>query len=112
MKHSLRAIGLLQAIGLAAYVATFAFLAVHAQSWFSVNGFPPHPVVGILLFLLAFIISALISGAIIFAYPTLLFFDGKRLAAFHILLWSVLWLLVIFGLVAAVGIAVAVNRFL
>ena len=54
------------------------------------------PVFGISLFLMAFVISALITGSIALAYPAILFFDGYRKRALEIVLWTGITLAAIF----------------
>ena len=64
------------------------------------GGFSVHPVAGISLFLLAFVISAVISGSLVLAYPAVLFFDGRRREALRVVFWSAAWLIAICLLVA------------
>ena len=111
MKHSPKAIGLLQAAGLALYVGLFAAIAFRVREFTMGEGFPVHPIVGISLFLLAFVISAVISGSIVLAYPAVLFFDGRRRDALKIIFWSAVWFVAIFFLVAlAALLAVALIK--
>ncbi len=91
-------IGLLQACGLAAYIGVFATLARSVQSWTTARSIPFDPIVGISLFLLGFVISALISGSIVLAYPAMLFFDGKKQGALKIVSWTAIWLVAIFAI--------------
>lgn len=86
-----------QALGLAIYVGLFAFLALHIVPGFE-NNQATHPALGVILFLLAFVISAVISGSIILGYPIFLFFEGRRKDALKIVLWSVVWLLLFLGI--------------
>ncbi|EQB63152.1 MAG: hypothetical protein RBG1_1C00001G0731 [candidate division Zixibacteria bacterium RBG-1] len=97
MKFYPKSIAFFQALGLALYVGLFAFLAIHIVPWFE-NNPATHPALGIILFLLAFVISAVISGSIILGYPIFLFFEGKRKDALKIVLWSVVWLLLLLGI--------------
>lgn len=102
MKFSPKTTAFLQAVGLTLYVALFAFLAFRFQPWLRQNE-AAHPVFGITLFLLTFVLSALISGSLILGYPLLLFFEGRKAEAVKIVLLSALWLalfLVIFLLFA------------
>lgn len=103
MKFSARAIALLQAAGLTAYVAVFAFLALHIQPWLIANR-NVHPILGIILFLLTFVFSALVSGALILGYPVFLFFEGRRSEALRIVVWSALFLLFFLCVVLLVAI--------
>ena len=103
MKHEPKVIGLLQAIGLILYVIIFAVSANQVREWSPVYGTAINPVASIITFLLAFVISALICGSLIFLYPALLFFEGKREAGLRIIFWSTLWLILFFAIFAVVG---------
>ena len=105
--RSPKVIGFLQATGLGAYIAVFAALAFQMRTWVEANAISIHPVIGITLFLLAFVISALISGSAILAYPAMLFFNGRKEEAIRILFWSAVWLLAVFA--AAAGGALALR---
>ncbi len=96
MKYSSRAIGLFQAAGLTLYVSLFASCAYFIGQWAEVQGIKPAPVVAMIIFLLAFVISAAISGSIMFGYPAFLFFGNKKDEAIKIILWSLVWLVAIF----------------
>lgn len=99
MAYSPRRIGLLQAAGLAGYISVFAASAFRIQAWTHAHNIAPHPIAGIMLFLLAFVISALICASLILAYPLTLFFDGRKSDALKIILWSGIWLIAIFLLI-------------
>ena len=91
-----------QALGLALYVGLFAVFAIRIPPWFEKNQ-ATHPALGIILFLLAFVISAVISGSIILGYPIFLFFEGKRKDALKIVVWSVVWLLLLLGIFVVIA---------
>ncbi len=105
MAYSPKQIGLLQATALSAYITAFAVSAFRVQGWARMSGVSVHPIEGIMLFLLAFVISAMVSGSIVFAYPIMIFFDGKRLDALHIILWTAFWLIAIFVFLAVVSLS-------
>lgn len=100
MKYSAKVIGFLQAFGLAAYVASFAFsvqtLAPLLQARFPID---PEPVLPITLVLLAFVTSALICVSIAFGYPVYLYLHAKKESAMPVVLWTALWLVVISSVV-------------
>ena len=100
MKYTPLKIGLLQAVALSLYIGFFAVSVFKMQNWIYTTGVTAHPIVGILIFLFAFVISALISGSIIFAYPVTLFFDGHKREALGIVFWSAVWLIIIFAIVS------------
>ena len=109
MKYSPKRIGLLQAAGLALYVGFFAVLAFSIRELTEEGGLSVHPIVGVSLFLLAFVISAIISGSIVLAYPLTLFFDGRRRDALKIVFWNAVWLIAIFFAVAVAGLFVGAR---
>lgn len=88
-----RVIGVLQAIALVAYVCLFALVAQTAQSL--VAGLQLAIPVFFMLFLLAFVTSALICVTIMFAIPVWMFTKDRRKDAVHTFLWSVASLMVI-----------------
>jgi hypothetical protein len=92
MKNSPQTIGALQAIGLVVYIILFATMVT------TVLSDPPiehkNPLLGMSLFLLLFITSALICGSIALGYPIKLFFvENKRSEAMHIVGWTIAWLI-------------------
>lgn len=106
MKRTPRTIGFIQAVGIAAYVALFATLAYQVRTWVTTSAVVIHPIAGILLFLLAFIISALACGSIALAYPASAFFEGRRIEALKIVLWNAVGLILIFFLAALAALTV------
>jgi hypothetical protein len=95
MKNSPRIVGFVQAAGLACYVVLFVTLIQQAQNWPLFHGFRPTPTISMILFLLAFVISALVCSSLILGYPLWLFSSGKQHEAMKTVLWSLLWLIVI-----------------
>jgi len=95
MKLSPKLTGLIQAVCISAYVFLFATAAQNFIEWAKTNSIEPHPILGAMLFLLAFIVSALISGSIVLAYPIWLFFTERKTDAFKTVLWSAIWLALI-----------------
>lgn len=105
MNDKIKQIAFLQAFGIACYVAIFATTIYTLQIWSVTRAIEPHPALAIALFLLTFILSALICGSIMFAYPIIVFSRGQRTDALKIILWSILWLgalLVLFGIIAGI----------
>jgi len=97
MKFSAKFAGFLQASALALYVGLFAIVVQRAQLWAQANKVMLGPATGITLFLLAFVVSALICGSLAFGYPAFLFFSNKKGAAVRTVLWNIAWLLVFLG---------------
>jgi len=94
MKYPPKTIGLFQAAGLTVYVSFFAIIAFSFQQWFVVHDTEPGPMLAITLFLLAFLISALICGSIVFTYPIILFLGEKKTEAVKTVFWSLGWLFI------------------
>jgi hypothetical protein len=101
MKKTPTVVGLMQAVGLALYITLFATIATYAgNSNLGINIQPP---LAIIVFLMAFIISASICFSIAFVYPIKLFFEDKKREAVQTILWMIGWLLVLFVIVAVVA---------
>ncbi|MFA4817794.1 MAG: hypothetical protein WC608_03705 [Parcubacteria group bacterium] len=93
----------LLALGEGVYITLVALLMFGIQKLF---GAKPDPViVAPIAFLLLFVISAAISGALILGRPVMLYLDGKKKDALQlfgfILLWLILFLAVAFLIVAS-----------
>ncbi len=102
MKSTARTIGFLQAVGVALYVSFFAVAVRTIGQWSEMHKTQPSPVFGIILFLLAFIISGIICISMLFGYPAYLFFGNNKSNAVKTILWSLAWLVIFFaGFLAA-----------
>lgn len=87
----------MQAVGLTTYITLFATTANFVRQWFDTNGIKPPPVLGISMFLLAFVTSAFICVSIAFIYPGFLFFENKKSEAVKVILWTLVWLIIFFS---------------
>jgi len=87
-------LGLIQAVGVFLYCIFAIFFMNNAQHVVSLADQPSYT----FLFLVFFIISALISASIVFAYPIkILFIDkGEKKEALTIVLGTTLWLTIFF----------------
>lgn len=103
MRYSPKSVGFLQAIGVSVYIGLFAFIAFRVQHWTQTHPFLIHPIAGITLFLLAFVISAVICGSIVLIYPITLFFGGQKVDSLKVLFWNAVGLITIFILVAVIS---------
>lgn len=101
MKNNPKLIAFAQSLGLVAYVFLLASIVQNAQNWFGPKD--PSPMFGIMVFLLTFVISALISASLILGYPIFLFIKGKKKTAIKMVLQSIGWLIVFLLLVLLVG---------
>jgi hypothetical protein len=109
MKYKPSQIGFFQALGLGAYVALFANIVNQLGNITKDLNFSPNPVFSIITFLLTFITSALICGAITFGYPISLFLNGKKSQALKTISWTAGWLVVIFIIFLIIALKVLSN---
>ena len=90
-KLSLPFIAFLQASGLAAYCGLVGFLMWHAET-LKIFG-PPFTFLGPTMFLVLFVVSALISALLILGYPFILFWEKKKtMEALKLVGYSIVWL--------------------
>jgi len=85
-------IGLLESLGLTAYIGLVAVLMQQLDKIVAPYG---SVYVGITFVLMLFVLSALVSGSIILGYPILLAKDGKIKMGMQIVGYSMLWMFVI-----------------
>jgi hypothetical protein len=90
MKPSPKIIPFLQALGVTIYVTLFALLVNLVEVWS--RSHPSKPMFGIIIFLMVFVISALICGGIVLGYPIMIFFEGKKHEAFKMVVFTGLWM--------------------
>lgn len=84
--------GLYQSLGLIAYVMLVVFLL----NWLSLtfgNKTVGNSPLFIAIFLLVFVLSALITGSIVLAYPIILFTRKMFREAWWVLIFTVLWII-------------------
>jgi len=79
------------------YVFLVALLMLNAQHIF---GAMPQPV-GMASFLLLFVVSVAVSGALILGKPVLLYLEGHKLDALKIFFMTIGWLVLFFLLLTA-----------
>jgi|SRR3989344_2492459 len=89
-KLSPQIIGFLQACGLTLYI----LFIVMIMNFVSEKDFSSNLVLVPAIFLMLFVISALLSASLILAYPIMLLFNGRKEVAVKIVLWSGIWLVV------------------
>lgn len=90
------------ALGEGIYIALVAFLMSGTQKWF---GQKPDPaIIAPIAFLLLFVISASVSGALILGKPVALYLEGKKKEAVQFFIftlgWLVLLLIIMFVIIA------------
>ena len=84
--------GLYQSLGLIAYVMMVVFLLNWLSSTFGNKTVGNSPLF-IAIFLLVFVLSALITGSIVLAYPIILFTRKMFKEAWWVLIFTVLWII-------------------
>jgi len=95
MRHSPRTIGFFQAVGVVSYISLFA-AAVQMAADLQPSFFgQPGPAAGIIIFLLLFVVSAAVCGAMFLGYPVILLYEGKKEEAVKTVLWGIFWLVVL-----------------
>ena len=82
----------IHAVLTALYVAAVAFLMSHGETLF---GKMPKGTLTSMGFLLLFVVSAAITGALVFGKPVLWYLDGKKREAVRLALFTILFLAVI-----------------
>jgi len=99
---NLKLSALLSALGVAVYVAAVAWLMTNAEKIFGkMQNF-----LGPVAFLMLFVLSAAVVGALIVGRPALLYFDNRKAEAVKMFGWTIGWLLllilVVFGIQFAI----------
>ena len=87
------------------YVALFSLSATQIGRYVA----PPVPFVNIIVVLLVFVFSALVSGGIILGYPLFLAMGGDRRSAIRILSWSIFWIALLLLAVLSVAVLTTSN---
>ena len=96
-KFSLPFIAFLQAVGLVVYCGLVGLLFWKGSDWF---GKPPHLFLGPVMFLVLFVVSALISALIVLGYPFFLFWEKKKIKeALRLVVCTTLWIVFFFFLI-------------
>lgn len=93
MNKKLIKLGFFHALGQAAYIGFVALLMSGAERFLSNT---PDNILMPITFLLLFVFSAAISGALILGRPILFYLDGKKKEAVELFGFTLLWLFVFF----------------
>jgi uncharacterized membrane protein YbhN (UPF0104 family) len=91
MKKELIKYGLMAALGEAVYVILIALFMQNANQYF---GQKPS-IFGFAAFLLIFVLSAAISGALVLGKPILLYLENKKKEAVELFFITIIWMLVL-----------------
>jgi hypothetical protein len=91
---------LINTVGLAVYVFAVANIMQNGEKWFGrVPG-----LLGPTAFLMLFVLSAAVSGSLVFGKPILVYLDGDKKGAVVMVLYTMLWL-TLFVALALLGLA-------
>lgn len=82
---------LLSALGVVVYVSGVAWLMTNGEKVFGKMS----TVFGPVAFLLLFVLSAAVVGALVLGQPVLLYFDGRKAEAVKMFGWIIGWLLLL-----------------
>jgi heme O synthase-like polyprenyltransferase len=92
MRKKLAFFSFFSALGEGIYILLVALVMRNANQWF---GNTPS-ISGIIAFLLLFVVSAAVSGALIFGKPVLLYLEGKKKEALELFGLTIGWLFIFF----------------
>jgi hypothetical protein len=98
MQKQLITLGFFLALGEAAYIGLVALLMNSAQRFF--GNTPDNKIIAPITFLLLFVLSAAVSGALVLGKPVLMYVEGKKKEALALFGFTLFWLFVFFVLMA------------
>ena len=96
MQQQLIKLGFFLALGEAAYIGLVALLMSGAERFF--GNTPDNKILAPITFLLLFVLSAAISGALVLGKPVLMYVEGKKKEALTLFGFTLFWLFVFFVL--------------
>lgn len=94
MQKQLIKLGFLLALGEAVYIALVTLLISGAERFFANT--PDNKILAPMVFLLLFVLSAAISGALILGKPALMYVEGKKKEAMALFGLNLFWLFIFF----------------
>ncbi|MFA5925412.1 MAG: hypothetical protein WC831_00595 [Parcubacteria group bacterium] len=92
MQKQLIKLGFLCALGEAVYIGLVALLMSGAERFF--GNAPDNKILAPITFLLLFVLSAAVSGALVLGKPVLMYMEGKKKEALTLFSFTLLWLFV------------------
>jgi hypothetical protein len=97
MQKKLIKIGFLCALGEVAYIGLVALLMNSAGRFF--GNTPDNKILAPITFLLLFVLSAAVSGALVLGKPVLMYVEGKKKEALALFGFTLFWLFIFFVLI-------------
>lgn len=98
MTKKLLKIAFLSALGEGVYVMLVSLFMQCASRLFG----PPDPnFLGFIVFILVFVLSAAVSGALILGKPILMYLDGKKKEAVTLFAYTLMWIMVLVAVLLA-----------
>lgn len=95
-KYSAGFVSFLQAVGLSVYISLVSLIFWRGNSWFNAG----NTILGPILVLTLFVVSALVCGFIAFSYPFHLFWEKKETKkAVKLVGYTICWMLLFFFIV-------------
>lgn len=82
---------LMNAVGVTAYIAIVSTIIRNGEKIFG----KMNNVLGPIAFLLLFVLSATITGALVLGKPVLLFLEGKKIESITLFCYTIAWLVLI-----------------
>lgn len=93
----------IHALGVLAYVA---LVAIFMQNGEKVFGRVEDTIFGPIMVLMLLVVSATISGSLVFLKPAMMYFNGQKKEGIQMLMFTVMWLLAIMIVVMLVVLAI------
>lgn len=87
-KNKLASAGLISALGTAAYIVLVALVMQNAERIFG----KMNNLLGPVAFLLLFVLSAAVTGALVLGRPVILYWENQKSAAVRLFFYTVGWL--------------------
>ncbi|MFA5185300.1 MAG: hypothetical protein WC551_02345 [Patescibacteria group bacterium] len=95
----LHLVSLASSAGVIAYISFVAWLMTNLGHWIDV---PKQTLIGPVIFLTLFVLSATVVGSLVLGYPIWLYFENKKKDAVRLFVYNVIFLFLMFvALVAA-----------
>ena len=102
MNNKLLRYSFIHSVGVLIYITSVALLMTYGEQLFG----KMNNVLGPIAFLLLFVLSALVVGALVLGKPIMFYLDGRKKEAIQLLLYTILWLFILTLLVFLILLAI------